>query len=573
MLEINTELIKELEAFGLSNEEARIVSLLLKSTKTLTGIEISEEIGLPKHQLYSSLSKLEKQKLIKQVSFKPKKYFSDQITLNESLSLYEQQIENEINTFKSTSNSNEELCYQLLGFDQDQKQIHKFLLERPSTRNDLIRRINTLSYEKVRNITDFLISKNFGRKISSKGKSILYIGISLKEILENKIDSSNSDLNEKKGRIENIINLVEYKRSENKSPASTETLVLHSYDDILKKISQTLIGTKVVKSSLFLQSDENYSHWIKIIKTELNKALELIESGKKVLWLVNRVFVRIFADFENELIEQVLKSKPDFQLRVTKKLFNPMLIFDDDEVLELSSASNYLEKAITISDIEYTSLKSDEFSQTWDDGIEFRQVLGEMLDEKKLIYFISKDIKFKEMPVLSVALLGDKAVGKTSLVKRFLTEKFDPNLNYTLGILIDDAIIKLPKRSFSDIEQMKLMIFDFGGQPLFRQAYANLLEDKEGFALVFSLNEPESLNNLESWIELLGKEKLKNKFLLLIGTKADLDIKVNQDQIWDFRKAYRIENYYETSSVSGKNVRRVFEEVAENLSYKIQKNS
>jgi small GTP-binding protein len=568
-LELNSELIKELEAFGLSNEEARIVSLLLKSTKTLTSNEIADQLELPKHQLYSSLSHLEKQKIIKQVSFKPKKFFSDQITLNECLLLLEQQMENECNAFKESGNLNEDLCYQLLGFDNDQKKVHKYLLNTPATRNELIDKMDFLNYEKARNITDFLINKNFGRKISSKGKSILYIGISVKEILDNKIDTLNGELQEKKHRIENIVNLIEYKKSEKDPQVGIETQILNSYDEILKKISQALLGTKVLKSSLFLRIDENFSHWIKIIKTELNKALELVAAGKKVFWLVDRIFVKIFADFENELIGRVLKSDANFQIRITNKFFTPTLIFDDDEVLEISSTSAYLEKAISINDIEYTSIKSDEFQQLWEKAVDFPQILGEFLDENKLIYFLGQDIKFKEIPVLSIGILGDKGVGKTSLVKRFLTEKFDPNLNYTLGILVDDTIIKLPKRSFSDIEQMKLMIFDFGGQPLFKEAYKNLLQDKQGFALVFSLNDPDSLQNLESWIDLIGKNELGKKFFMLIGTKSDLDIKVEQDQIWDFRKAYRIENYCETSSVTGKNVRRVFEELAEHLSFKI----
>ncbi len=90
--------------------------------------------------------------------------------------------------------------------------------------------------------------------------------------------------------------------------------------------------------------------------------------------------------------------------------------------------------------------------------------------------------------------------------------------------------------------------------------------------LIFSLNDPESLDNLESWIDLIGKEELDKKSVVLIGTKSDLPIKVDQDQLWDFRKKYRIENYFETSAVTGKNVHKVFEELAEQLSYTIHEN-
>ncbi|OLS22455.1 MAG: hypothetical protein HeimC3_30880 [Candidatus Heimdallarchaeota archaeon LC_3] len=572
LFEISAELIKELEAFGLSNDEARIVSILLNSTKTLTSNELAEMTEFQKHQLYTILSKLEKQKIIKQVSFKPKKFFSDQITFNESITLLEQQIENERNAFKETSDTNLVSFYQLLGFDLDQKRVHEYLLDHPATRNDLIRKMDFLTYEKARNITDFLINKNYSRKISSKGKSILYIGIPLKEIMKNKMDSLNIELSEKKNRVENIINLIEFRKDERSGNREIETQILNSNEEINKKISQTLIRTTNIKSSLFLENDENYSYWTKFVKNELKKTIESVESGKKFQWLVDKTFLKIFVEFENDLIEKIIKLKHKFQLRVTNKTLPSMMIFDNQEVLEISSTGTYLEKGIFVFDDEYTDIKIADFDTIWEDSSDIQQLVGEMLDEKKLIYFMGQNIIFKQIPTINIALLGDKGVGKTSLVKRFLTSKFDPNLNYTLGILVDDTLIKLPKRSFSNIEQMKLMIFDFGGQQLFKEAYVNQLEDKRGIGLIFSLNDPESLDNLESWIDLIGKEELDKKSVVLIGTKSDLTIKVDQDQLWDFRKKYRIENYFETSAVNGKNVHKVFEELAEQLSYTIHEN-
>jgi GTPase SAR1 family protein len=84
--------------------------------------------------------------------------------------------------------------------------------------------------------------------------------------------------------------------------------------------------------------------------------------------------------------------------------------------------------------------------------------------------------------------------------------------------------------------------------------------------LVFSLNDPQTLSNLESWVQLLHESLSSTPIIFLIGTKADLPIKVDPDSIWDFRKKYRIENYFETSALTGLNVERLFEEFAVLLS-------
>ncbi|MHA2366291.1 MAG: hypothetical protein ACXAC7_20210 [Candidatus Hodarchaeales archaeon] len=51
---------------------------------------------------------------------------------------------------------------------------------------------------------------------------------------------------------------------------------------------------------------------------------------------------------------------------------------------------------------------------------------------------------------------------------------------------------------------------------------------------------------------------------MLIGAKSDLvdDTIIDEDLLWDFRKKYRINHYYETSALTGKNIEELFEEIA-----------
>ncbi|MFW9928687.1 MAG: helix-turn-helix domain-containing protein, partial [Candidatus Thorarchaeota archaeon] len=223
---MNEELVKELETLGLAPDDAKIVSLLLTSSKTLTSNEIAEILELPRHQIYSSLSKLEKQRFIKQISFKPKKYFSDIIVLNESLNLFEQQYLQECNTYKEARTSDEKKCFQILGLDDDQVDIYKYLLTTPATRNELVDKFESMNYEKVRNITDLLIGKTYTRKIASKGKSIIYVAVPLQEIINNRIESLKTQYQDKKNRIERITSLLESTLADEESSLGLETVLL-----------------------------------------------------------------------------------------------------------------------------------------------------------------------------------------------------------------------------------------------------------------------------------------------------------------------------------------------------------
>ena len=107
------------------------------------------------------------------------------------------------------------------------------------------------------------------------------------------------------------------------------------------------------------------------------------------------------------------------------------------------------------------------------------------------------------------------------------------------------------------------MIYDYGGQELFRELYSGQLTGKECVALIFSMNESESFNDLEYWIGLIPEEDYKNQIVILVGSKSDLPNIMNQDEIWDFRKKYHIEYYFETSALSGKNIKKLFQELAE----------
>ena len=73
---------------------------------------------------------------------------------------------------------------------------------------------------------------------------------------------------------------------------------------------------------------------------------------------------------------------------------------------------------------------------------------------------------------------------------------------------------------------------------------------------------PETLNELSEYIKILKKEDAQ---VSLISTKHDLVSEITDDEIKEFKQQQRIDNYYKTSSVTGKGVDDLFLDIAKKL--------
>jgi small GTP-binding protein len=228
-----------------------------------------------------------------------------------------------------------------------------------------------------------------------------------------------------------------------------------------------------------------------------------------------------------------------------------------------------LKNAVYHRDSNVTQAKITEFFSVWEQAHDIRALISAELKDANLAQVIQRFSDLPSLQTFSIALLGDKGVGKSCLVKRLIWDRFEPDLRVTLGVLVDNLLMKLPSRmqdTPSTVKEVKLIIYDFAGQETFRAMYSNLLADKDAILFVFSLNDPNSLLGLVKWIELVQKNATSKKELFLIATKKDLDNQgIHPDLLWDLRKKYRLDFYYETSALTGFNVQRVFEELAEHL--------
>lgn len=101
-----------------------------------------------------------------------------------------------------------------------------------------------------------------------------------------------------------------------------------------------------------------------------------------------------------------------------------------------------------------------------------------------------------------VVLLGDSAVGKTSLVRRFVEDRFDDDYISTIGAKVSKK--EMPVH-FKDADyQARLMVWDIIGSKGFETSQSRHIAGVNGAILVVDLTRPETLKSLEEyWIPLL----------------------------------------------------------------------
>ncbi len=163
--------------------------------------------------------------------------------------------------------------------------------------------------------------------------------------------------------------------------------------------------------------------------------------------------------------------------------------------------------------------------------------------------------RFKERPTdfgLKVVMMGDGAVGKTSLVLRYTQNTFSPEYKQSLGASFAVKDLDVQER------KVKLVIWDVAGQPSFRQVRRHYYSGAHGALLVFDVAEPSSFMTLRNWYNDF-RRIVPHGVVVLIGNKVDLTEKrlVPTEAAEMLQKWWNIP-YIETSAATAKGVHDAF---------------
>ena len=153
-------------------------------------------------------------------------------------------------------------------------------------------------------------------------------------------------------------------------------------------------------------------------------------------------------------------------------------------------------------------------------------------------------------------ILGEAAIGKSSIIERYYNNLFSGNYLATIGV---DVRKKRLEVNNHDID---IAINDTAGQERFRSITRMFYKGADGILVGFDLTNKESFKQVNYWIEQIEANKSKDYpiSIVLFGNKCDAteQIVVKEDEIESLKQKYNLE-YFPTSAKEGTNVKEAFE--------------
>jgi small GTP-binding protein len=118
-----------------------------------------------------------------------------------------------------------------------------------------------------------------------------------------------------------------------------------------------------------------------------------------------------------------------------------------------------------------------------------------------------------------ICLLGDFAVGKTSLVRRFVQDLFDDKYISTIGVKVSRKEVTIPQDD--TFVELAMMLWDLAGSDEFSRMQASYMRGAAGAVLVCDLTRPATLDRLRIYVDDLLKINAGARFVLA-ANKSDL---------------------------------------------------
>ena len=136
-------------------------------------------------------------------------------------------------------------------------------------------------------------------------------------------------------------------------------------------------------------------------------------------------------------------------------------------------------------------------------------------------------------------IIGESGVGKSSLLKRAVQNRFDEGYNATIGF------------------EFLLMHFKVNVQGFYRNTSLAII--------VYDVSNKKSFENLDTWLRDLRQHTEPEIPIFIVGNKSDLERNVTTEEAKIFSQSNRTCYFAECSAKKGYNVKEIFFEAAKFL--------
>lgn len=169
--------------------------------------------------------------------------------------------------------------------------------------------------------------------------------------------------------------------------------------------------------------------------------------------------------------------------------------------------------------------------------------------------------------LFKILIIGDSNVGKSSLLIRFVEDKFTESYISTIGVDFKINTIEL------DDKMIKLQIWDTAGQERFRTITSSYYRGAHGIIIMYDITNYDSFENIKQWLFEINKYSREEVNKILVGNKCDLKNRrvISKQMGKEYAEELGIE-FIETSAKSSQNVDDAFFNMARQIKNRMKHN-
>lgn len=158
--------------------------------------------------------------------------------------------------------------------------------------------------------------------------------------------------------------------------------------------------------------------------------------------------------------------------------------------------------------------------------------------------------------VAKIIIIGESAVGKTCIAKRYFENSFQSKVSETIGAGYFKTQVEIQG------EMVDFVLWDTAGAERYRALTPLYFSNAAAAIVAYAINDRKTFEELDSFIQLLN-EKTENILIYIVGNKNDLEEEREVEYIegLNYSKKINAEHFLEVSALTGEGVNSLFESI------------